>query len=61
MLGVQLCDTCSLLVLQSVQAAVDHQLTTLARASPSQKVAIITFSDEVSKYMYVHVHARIHM
>ena len=36
------------LTIQSVQAAVDHQLTTLARTSPYQKVVLVTFNDEVS-------------
>lgn len=31
-----------------MQAAVDHQLTTLVTAHPSYRVALIAFSDEVS-------------
>ena len=35
-------------VLQSVQAAVDSQLTQLTSTFPSQRVALVTFSDEVN-------------
>ena len=35
--------------LQSVQAAVDFQLEELAKTNPSQRVALVTFSDEVHK------------
>jgi len=34
--------------LQSIQAAVNCQLTALARDNPSQRVAIVTFGDEVT-------------
>jgi len=37
---------------QSIQAAVDHQLTTLARDNPSQRVAVVTFGDEVGYPLY---------
>ena len=54
-LQVTSCNVCSLimcghintLLLQCVQAAIDHQLTTLARNNPSQRVAIVMFGDEV--------------
>ena len=36
-----------LVILQCVQAAIDHQLTLLAQNNPSQKVAVVTFGDEV--------------
>jgi len=32
---------------QSVQAAVDHQLTNLTSSHPSQRVSLVTFGDEV--------------
>ena len=35
------------LIIQCVQAAIDHQLTTLAQNNPSQRVAIVTFGNEV--------------
>ena len=38
---------CSSLHSQSVQAAVDNQLTTLFRNNPSQRVALIAFNNEV--------------
>ena len=34
---------------QSIQAAVDQQMESLARTHPSQRVALITFNDEVCK------------
>lgn len=34
--------------LQSVQAAVDHQLAAMVSTSPSHRAALVTFSDEVS-------------
>ena len=44
--------TCwSSLQLQSVQAAVDNQLTTLFKNNPSQRVALIAFSSEVGQFM----------
>jgi len=36
--------------LQAVQAAVDHQLSTLVGAHPSYRVALVTFSDEVTVF-----------
>ena len=35
---------------QAMQAAVDHQLTSLAASDPTKRVVIVTFSDEVSAY-----------
>ena len=36
-----------LLSVQAVQAAVDHQIHSLTSSHPHQRVALITFSDEV--------------
>ena len=39
---------------QAVQAAVDHQLTTLVGAHPSYRVALVTFNDEVGHGLVLH-------
>ena len=43
-----ICMPFSLCAWQAVQAAVDHQLNSLISSHPHQRVALITFSDEVS-------------
>ena len=48
---------CHYIHVQGVQAAVDHQLTLLASAHPSNKVALVTFGDEVTATpLAVHTH-----
>ena len=42
-----------IVVIQCVQAAIDHQLTTLARNNPSQRVAVVLFGDEVCDLEWV--------
>ena len=36
-----------IIILQGVQGAIEQQLRILSNASPSQKVALVTFNDEV--------------
>ena len=36
-----------LVTMQSVQAAVDHQLQAIAQNNSAQRVALVTFGDEV--------------
>lgn len=39
---------------QAVQAAVDHQLHSLSSSHPHQRVALVTFSDEVRTSIQTH-------
>ena len=45
-----LCHAKIYLSMQSVQEAVDKQLTELSQGSPSWRVSLITFADEVGFY-----------
>ena len=36
---------------QSVQSAIDGQLTSLAKSHPSRRVALVSFSDEVGLHV----------
>ena len=40
---------------QSVQAAVSEQLALVQRSQPRKRVALITFNDDVSLNLYVHM------
>ena len=42
--------------MESVQAAVDTQLSQLAHTEPTRRVCLVTFSDDVSLLIYVYMY-----